>query len=101
MGYFFFLLFLEHFLKHFLEHKHIGLATSRDDYSNEIYKYLSTNNIGFDFIDTHLYTTTPSLIPWNIHKPTQQGSGGQSLETIIASYGFPINSRIQIGEWSR
>ena len=79
----------------------IGIATDRGDYSKVIYQYLQKNKLNFDFIDTHIYSETPSLLPWNIHKFQKKGGGGDSLEDTIASYGFPSNSRIQIGEWSR
>ena len=92
---------------------HIGIALDRSNYSRSVMNYIANNRNGsdssqgsqggsaFDFIDTHLYNPTPSLLPWNIHKNTSSGDGGESLETVLKMAGLDSNTRLQIGEWSR
>ena len=93
---------------------HIGIALDRSNYSRSVMNYIANNRGGsgsgssqgshgsaFDFIDTHLYNPTPSLLPWNIHKNTSSGDGGESLETVLKMAGLDSNTRLQIGEWSR
>ena len=77
----------------------IGAALGLDDFSTAFLAKLKTRPAayaGMDFIDFHAYPASPSTLEYQIW-----GKGAGSMEGQLTAAGWPKDTPILIGEWSR
>ena len=65
----------------------LGVALDRSDYGREVVAYLKGTRSSFDFVDTHHYHPTPSLMPYNVHG----APGNKSLESVLMGGAYSVS----------
>jgi hypothetical protein len=75
----------------------IGAAVGLDDFTRTALSAIVGNGSSANFVDIHIYPSTPSAIPYRIHAKPQRGN----LEDMLEDSGLSRTTRVQVGEWSR